>query len=143
MDFFKKHSIEWEKLCGVCTDGTPAMLGCKSGFQSFVKKVTPEVHVIGTHCIIHRQVLSTKTLPEPFKKALDRVIKAIDVVKSMPFATRLFKVLCEDLGSTHEALLFHTEVRWLSKEKAFKRFFKLRGELQIFFASLNASEYKS
>lgn len=32
-DFFKKHSIEWEKLCGVCTDGAPAMLGCKSGFH--------------------------------------------------------------------------------------------------------------
>ena len=66
-NFFKEHSIEWEKLCGV-SDGAPAMLGCKSGFQSLVKKVSPEV--IGTHCMIHRQVLATKTLPEPFKKCL-------------------------------------------------------------------------
>ena len=55
----------------------------------------------------------------------------------------LFRVLCEDLGSTHEALLFHTEVRWLSKGKALKRFFELRGELQIFLDSQNASEYES
>ena len=114
-DFFKEHSIEWEKWCGVCTDGAPAIVGCKSGFQSLVKQVIPEV--IGTHCIIYRQVLTTKTLPELFKEVLDRVIKAINVVQSRPLATWLFKVLCEDLGSTHEALLFQIEVRWLSKER--------------------------
>lgn len=139
-DFFKKHSIEWEKLCGVCTDGALAMLGCKSGFQSLVKRVNPEV--IGTHCMIHRQVLTTKTLPEPFKEVLNRVIKAVNFVKSRPLVTRLFKVLCEDLGSTHDALLFHKEVRWLSKGKALKRLFELKEELQIFFASQNASEYE-
>ena len=63
--FFKEHSIEGEKLCGVCTDGAPAMLCCKSGFQSLVKNVSPEV--IGTLCMIHRRVLATKTLPEPVK----------------------------------------------------------------------------
>ena len=71
------------------------------------------------------------------------MIKAINVVKSRPLATRLFKVLCEDLGSTHEALLFHIEVRWLLEGKALKRFFELRGELQIFLTSQNASEYES
>ncbi|XP_068226334.1 zinc finger BED domain-containing protein 5-like [Palaemon carinicauda] len=140
-DFFKEHSIEWEKLCGVCTDGAPAMLGCKSGFQSLVKKVSPEV--IGTHCMIHRQVLATKMLPEPFKEVLNQVIKAVNVVKSRPLATWLFKILCEDMGSSYEALLFHTEVRWLSKGKALKRFFYLRGQLQIFLASQNPSEYES
>ena len=140
-EFFKEHKIEWKNLCGVCTDGAPAMLGCKSGFISLVKKVTREI--IGTHCMIHRQVLAIKTLPELFKEVLNRVIKAINFVKSRPLATRLFKVLCEDMGSTHEALLFHTEVRWLSKGKAVKRFFELRGELQIFFGTLNTNEYDS
>ena len=46
-------------------------------------------------------------------------------------------------AQTHEALLLHTEVRWLSKCKALKRFFELRGELQIFIDSQNASEYES
>ena len=87
-NFFKEHSIECEKLCGACTDGAPAMLGCKSGFQSLVKNVSPEV--IGTHCMIHRQVLATKTLPEPFKEVLNRVIKAVNVVKSRPLALQSF-----------------------------------------------------
>ena len=93
--------------------------------------------------MIHRKVLAIKTLPEPFKEVLNRVIKAINFVKSKPLATRLFKVLCEDLGSTHEALLFHREVRWLSKGKALKRFYELREEHQIFFSTQNTNEYDS
>ena len=59
-NFFKEHSIEWEKLCGLCTDGASAMLVCISGFQSLVKKLSPKV--IGTHCMIHRQVLDAYTI---------------------------------------------------------------------------------
>jgi hypothetical protein len=32
---FEEHGIEWKNLCAVCTDGAPAMLGCRSGFQAF------------------------------------------------------------------------------------------------------------
>ena len=31
-DFFKEHSIEWEKLCEDCTNRATAMPGCNSGF---------------------------------------------------------------------------------------------------------------
>ena len=30
--FFNENEISWNNLCGVCTDGAPAMLGSKSGF---------------------------------------------------------------------------------------------------------------
>ena len=30
--FFNENGIVWKNLCGVCTDGAPAMLGSKSGF---------------------------------------------------------------------------------------------------------------
>ena len=140
-NFFEEHSIEWKRLCGVCTDGAPAMLGCKSGFQALVKRVAPQV--IGTHCMIHRQVLATKTLPLPFKEVLNHVIKAVNIVKSKPLATRFFKILCEELGSLHDVLLFNTEVRWLSKGKVMKRFFELRSELQIFFSTQNINEFES
>ena len=59
-----------------------SLLGCKSGFQSLVKNVSPEV--VGTHCMIHRQIFATKTFPEPIKEVLNRVIKAVNVVKSRP-----------------------------------------------------------
>ncbi|XP_076344197.1 protein FAM200C-like isoform X1 [Tachypleus tridentatus] len=50
--FFQDKDLQWENMCGVCTDGAPAMLGSKSGFQLRVKKLAPQAKSI--HCMIHR-----------------------------------------------------------------------------------------
>ena len=36
--FYETQGLQWGKLCSVCTDGALAMLGCKSGFQMYVKE---------------------------------------------------------------------------------------------------------
>ena len=36
--YFQKHGLRWEEVCGVCTDGAPAMMGVRSGFQVLVKQ---------------------------------------------------------------------------------------------------------
>ena len=36
------------------------------------------------------------------------------------------------MDSDHEALLFHTEVRWLSKGNMLGRLYELRAEVEIF-----------
>ncbi|XP_064485888.1 SCAN domain-containing protein 3-like [Ornithodoros turicata] len=41
--FFESRGLLWNKVCGCCTDGAPAMLGSKSGSQAAVKKRAPEV----------------------------------------------------------------------------------------------------
>nr|CAI5849659.1 unnamed protein product [Callosobruchus analis] len=46
---------------------------------------------------------------------LDSAIKIANYIKSTALNSRLFTLLCEDLDSDHKILLFHTEVRWLSK----------------------------
>jgi hypothetical protein len=35
-DVFEEHGIECKNLYAVCTDGAPAILGCRSGFQAFL-----------------------------------------------------------------------------------------------------------
>ncbi|XP_042228630.1 zinc finger BED domain-containing protein 5-like [Homarus americanus] len=60
--FFTANRISWENCCGVCTDGAPAMLGSKSGFQKRVKEVAPNAK--GIHCMIHRFAQASKTLPD-------------------------------------------------------------------------------
>ena len=60
--FFDKENITWASLCGVCTDGAPAMLGAKSGFQTLVKNKAP--NLLTTHCFIHWKALASKTLPD-------------------------------------------------------------------------------
>ena len=45
---------------GVRTDGATAIIGLKSGFIQRVKERNPSV--IGTHCVLHREALASRTL---------------------------------------------------------------------------------
>ena len=78
--FFEAHSIRWEHVIGVCTDGAPAMLGCRSGFQTLVKEKSPDA--IGTYCTIHRQALMVKIMPDELKSVLNEVITAVNLIKA-------------------------------------------------------------
>ena len=130
-NFFKENELDWGNLVGCTTDGAPYMLGRKSGFQAHVKAVSPRV--ISVHCFIHRFALCIKVLPAKLLMCLNRVVKIVNFVKTSALNTRLFKVLCEDLGSDHTCLLYHTEVRWLSRGNTTMRFFEMRNELLLFF----------
>lgn len=130
-DFFNKHGIEWEKLAGFCTDGAPAMLGSRSGLAALVKEKNSST--ITMHCVIHRQALAAKTLPEDLSETLNLAIVMVNSVKRSALNTRVFKHLCAELDSDHKALLFHTEVRWLSKGNMLARLYELLEELRVFF----------
>ena len=129
--FFKANDIKWELLCGLCTDGAPARLGHSSGFYAHVKKVSPVCTFM--HCMIHREALASKTLGPELTEVLRQVIKLVNTVKSSALNTRLFRRFCEQMDADHYNLLYHTEVRWLSKGNVLKRVFTLRNELRDFF----------
>lgn len=126
----KEEGLSWDECIGVCTDGAAAMLGKKKGLKARVLQVAP--HIKFTHCIIHREALASKTLGPELKSVLDTAIKIVNHIKSRPLNTRLFATLCNELGSQHEGLLFHTEVRWLSRGNVLSRLFELRDEVRLF-----------
>ena len=45
----------------------------------------------------------------------------VNEIKSTALNTRLFRLLCQVLDENHEELLFHTEVRWLSRGNMLSR----------------------
>ena len=109
-NFFFKNGLQWTKLIGCTTDGAPAMLGRKSGLQARVKAVSPS----SVHCFLHRFGLAAKLLPPGIKTSLNLVVKMVNYIKTSSLNSRLFKVICEDVGSEYTSLLLYTEVRWLS-----------------------------
>ena len=89
------------------------MLGRRSGFRGqVVEKNSKTKHL---HCMLHRYALACKTLPPKLRLVLGNVVHMINTIKSSSLKTRLFSQLCQELGSDHKALHYHTEVRWLSR----------------------------
>ncbi|XP_068993482.1 zinc finger BED domain-containing protein 5-like [Neodiprion pinetum] len=129
-DFIKKNDLDWNKLIGLCTDGAPAMIGVRSGLAQKLKEKNPSI--VSTHCVIHRQALASKTLPQNLRQILDSAIQIVNYIKSSALNSRLFTLLCEDLDSDHRVLLFHTEVRWLSKGNMLARLYELKEEVILF-----------
>ena len=134
MYFFATEQIDSQRLSSICicTDGAPAMSGCRSGFVSRVKGVAP--HITNTHCMIHREALASNTLPASLNDVLKDVIQMVNFVKASALSTRLFHNLCSTMEPDHQKLLFHTKVRWLSKGSVLNHFLELNVEIQEFLA---------
>ncbi|XP_068250780.1 protein FAM200C-like [Palaemon carinicauda] len=129
---FKKPSVDlkWEDCIAVSVDGTPAMLGPINGFVALAKQQNPDILVI--HCMIDRQVLVVKNLEPEVEAVLNDVVKIVNVVKGHELNTRMFRDLCEDGEAEYSTLLFHTEVRWLSRGNVLNRVWALKTELKMF-----------
>lgn len=63
------------------------------------------------HCIIDRQATS-KVEPE-VHKVLQDVINVFNYMKIKPLNSRIFTIICNDMGSDQENLLYRAEVCWL------------------------------
>uniref|UniRef100_A0A8C6SUE5 HAT C-terminal dimerisation domain-containing protein n=1 Tax=Neogobius melanostomus TaxID=47308 RepID=A0A8C6SUE5_9GOBI len=126
----EKAGLRWASCVSVCTDGAAAMQGSRKGFKACVLEVAP--HVKFLHCMIHREALASKCLEPELRNVFQTSVKMVNFIKARPVQSRLFAQLCHEMGSEHEALLFHTEVRWLSRGKVLTRLFELREEVRIF-----------
>ena len=96
--FFDDNGLQWEKLVGICTDGAPTMLGSQSGFIARIQQKSP--NAVGTHCVIHREALASKTLTAAIKDKLAIAIRVVNFIKASATNTRLFNHLCKEMDST-------------------------------------------
>ncbi|CAH2001697.1 unnamed protein product [Acanthoscelides obtectus] len=69
--------------------------------------------------------LVAKNLSVRLHESLHLVIDAVNRIQSNGLNTRLFAQLCEENDEHFHQLLFHTEVRWLSKGLCLTKFFSL------------------
>lgn len=60
------------------------------------------------------------------------VIKIINCIRSKALSHRQFRALLEEVDAQYSDVLYHQEVRWLSRGKVLKRFFELRHAIAEF-----------
>ena len=112
------------------------MQGCTNGVVQKIKKASPDC--VSNHCMIHREALVVKKLNHDKNQRSELEIVLSDIVKVVNFVRyhskkhRMFSQLCKNMEANQLRLLYHAEVRWLSRGKVLKRIFQLRNELSTF-----------
>ncbi|KAJ4937000.1 hypothetical protein JOQ06_001584 [Pogonophryne albipinna] len=129
--FMETGNVSWENCIAICTDGAAAMTGRKSGVVARAKEHNPMM--IATHCMLHRQALASKSLSPELQSVLSTVVSVVNHIKCKPLQSRLFGQLCREMGAGQDTLLFHSEVRWLSRGKVLQR---VRTALRAVYASI-------
>ena len=81
--------------------------------------------------------MATKEIQENLAIVFKEVVFVVNYIKSRPLNTRLFRALCDEMGAELSGLLFHSAVRWLSREKVLERVATLREETHAFLKEQN------
>ena len=116
-----------DNLVGMTTDGAPAMYGQKSGLVSRIQEEMPEEdtgELTAYHCIIHQEALCGKILPT--EHVMSYIKQIVNLFRAKGLNHQQFKSLMEELDLEYRDLLYHTEVRWLSRGKVLSRFIEVR-----------------
>lgn len=107
----QKHEIEWKKCVDVCSDSSRAVDGKIAEAVTLIRYVTPES--TSSYCLVYRHALAVQIMPTSLNNVLDQAVHIINYIKTQPHQSWLLKILCEEMGTQHTALLLNTEVRWL------------------------------
>ncbi|CAI7861961.1 unnamed protein product [Closterium sp. NIES-53] len=132
--------IDLQRIVAVSTDGAGVMIGSQSGLVVRLRQRVP--HLVGTHCIAHREVLAVKEAASKFPD-LDIVDDAIrglgEVVMRSSVWLERFKELQLEIHQTnleHQGLF---DVRWLSRGDAVDRLCTILGAAIVVFIEYNHS----
>ena len=91
------------------------MMGKHTGLIAHIRRVCPSISWL--HCSVHREALAAQNMPADLLGVLSDTVKLVNFIKACPLNSRIFTVLCNEMGSEHKSLLLHTEVHWLSAAK--------------------------
>lgn len=126
--------LPWNKISGIITDGAPSMTGERSGLATLISnKVSEEGgNAVKLHCIIHQQVLCAKHLQ--YEHVMKPVIKTINFIRSRALCHHQFQQFLSEIHAEYGDVVYHTDVRWLSRGSALSRFYSLRQQIGEFLA---------
>ncbi|XP_057183089.1 general transcription factor II-I repeat domain-containing protein 2-like [Triplophysa rosa] len=125
--------LDWSKLASITTDGAPCMVGASRGLIGRMNKEMEErglTPLLQVHCLIHQQALCCKVLK--WESVMKVVVSCINFIRANGLKHRQFQAFLAELESAHGDVLYHTEVRWLSRGRVLRRFYELLPEINTF-----------
>ena len=118
------NGLDLKNLCGICTDGAPAMTGNLQGFVArFSEYVSKECNkqLTNLYCIIHQEALCIKSV------ALNAISKEVNCI-----------ILYIRLNGLHHwEFRKLTAVRWQSQGETSRRVLQLRKEIVKYYSTKN------
>ncbi|XP_054464244.1 protein FAM200C-like [Anoplopoma fimbria] len=128
-DFFRDNNLSWNMVSAVCSDGS-SHAGTTLWFWS-----AGEIRCTTHHCYTlcsAQACVGNKNLASKTGRSTKNVVECVNYVQNSAMKHRIFKELCQEMGSEFEVLLYHSNVRWLSRGKVLNRVFAMRVELALF-----------
>uniref|UniRef100_A0AAR2KU72 DUF4371 domain-containing protein n=1 Tax=Pygocentrus nattereri TaxID=42514 RepID=A0AAR2KU72_PYGNA len=128
--------LDWAKLTSVTTDGAPSMVGSARGVIVRINREMSErrhPRPITIHCLIHQQALCCKAVK--WDSVMKVVVSCVNFIKANALNHRQFQELLSELDAAYGDVLYHTEVRWLSRGRVLRRFNDLLPEINTFMRS--------
>lgn len=95
--YLKECRLNWGMCHSICTDGAASMTEKVKVLVTMVKNQNPNMQI--THCMLHREALITKAMPTDLTVTLEQAVKIVNYIKSRPLKSRLFTILCNEMGS--------------------------------------------
>ena len=102
-----KFDLPLDKLCGVATDGAPAMVEKHKGVVSLLKKEMDAREIrhdrlVSFHCIVHQQSLCAKSVK--FDHVVSVVTDCINFINKRDLNNRIFKQVLKDFDADYDDL---------------------------------------
>lgn len=136
-DVIVRNDLKLRNLAGLATDGAPSMVGKNSGLIALLKKEDGvSSAIIHYHCIIHQENLCAKFLR--FEAVMKVVTEIVNFIRARGLNHRQFQnFLKTEWEADYGDVIYHSDVRWLSRAKVLKRIAELKDPIQAFMASKN------
>ena len=125
----KKLANSFTNLVAFCNDVVPAVCGKHTGAVSLIQEVI-ERRIITHHCIIHHQALCDKICK--FDHVMSVVALVVIYLRARALKHRTFRGYLEKAHAEYKDLVYHTEVRGLSRGRVLQRFVALKEKVLPF-----------
>lgn len=133
LETMQELQLSWKHLRSVTTDGAKNMTGANIGLIGRINKEMENAHLrkpMQLHCIIHQQSLCGKILN--LDSVMKIIVQTVNYIRRYGLNHRQFQNFLLEVEAEYGDVLYHSEVRWLSRGKILKRFFELRQEIKMF-----------